>query len=361
MNSVDHSEVDQRFLSNAMASFIQISAVVVLIIWCYKIVAPFVNVIIWGLIISVALYPLHVGLTRRLGGREQLSAAVLVLVGLAILLLPVWYLADSTIDGLRHIATALEDGAINIPPPDKSVADWPLIGERIYAAWSGAATNFEATLNNYAPQLGTVGKSVFAFIGSTAVGVLQFVFSIIIAGTLLTSASKGYEASHNFASSLIGTKRGGELTDLSILTIRSVTKGVLGVAMIQALLSAIGLLAIGVPAAGLWAGAVLVLAIIQLPPILILGPIAIWVFSVMDGLPATIFLIYAIFISISDAFLKPMLLGRGLDVPMLVILVGAIGGAMSQGIIGLFIGAVILALGYKLVTAWMAPDDQSRN
>ena len=137
---------------------------------------------------------------------------------------------------------------------------------------------------------------------------------------------------------------------------RSVTKGVLGVAIIQAILSAIGLVAIGVLAAGLWAGAVLVLAIIQLPPILVLGPIAIWVFSVMDGLPATIFLVYAIIVSASDAFLKPLLLGRGVDVPMLVILIGAIGGAVSQGIIGLFIGAVVLALGYKLVTAWMAPD-----
>ena len=357
MTSADSSQVDQGFLANAMASFIQIGAVVLLAMWCFDIVSPFLNVIIWGLIISVALYPVHVGLTARLGGREKLSATLLVLAGLVIILAPTWYLADSTVGGLRHIATDLEDGAVSIPLPADSVADWPLIGERVYGAWSGAATNFEATLNKYTPQLQSLGQSALGFAGSTVVGVLQFVFSILIAGAFLTSAAKGYETSRNIAASLIGAERGEKLTDLSILTIRSVTKGVLGVAIIQAIFSAIGLVAIGVPAAGLWAGAVLVLAIIQLPPILILGPIAIWVFSVMDTVPATIFLVYALIVSASDAFLKPMLLGRGLDVPMLVILVGAIGGAMSQGIIGLFIGAVVLALGYELVTAWMASDE----
>ena len=127
--------------------------------------------------------------------------------------------------------------------------------------------------------------------------------------------------------------------------------------LFRSILAAIGLVAIGMPAAGLFAAAVLVLAIVQLPPILVLGPIAIWYFSVAEGMPATIFLIYALIVSMSDAFLKPMLLGRGVDTPMLVILIGAIGGAITYGIVGLFIGAVVLALGYELFTAWMAPDE----
>jgi predicted PurR-regulated permease PerM len=357
MTSADSSQVDQRFLANAMASFIQIGAVLFLLYWCFTIIAPFIHVVVWGLIISVAIYPAHAVLSARLGGRAKLSAALLVLAGLAILLVPTGYLAESTFNALRHIATDLEDGAVSIPPPAESVADWPLIGEPLYAAWSAAATNFEAALNKYTPQLKSLGQTALAFAGGTVVGVLQFVLAIIIAGAFLTSAGTGYRASRNIAVSLIGAERGEKLTDLSILTIRSVTKGVLGVAIIQAILSAIGLVAIGVPAAGLWAAAVLVLAIIQLPPVLVLGPIAIWVFSVMDGLPATIFLVYAIFVSTSDAFLKPMFLGRGVDVPMLVILIGAIGGAMSQGIIGLFTGAVVLALGYEIITAWMTPDE----
>ena len=151
--------------------------------------------------------------------------------------------------------------------------------------------------------------------------------------------------------------RGHSLTDLSIVTVRSVVKGVLGVALIQAGLAAIGLVMMDIPAAGLWAGAVLVLAIVQLPPILILGPIAIWVFSVAEAVPATIFLIYSIIVSFADAVLKPMLLGRGVEVPMLVILLGAIGGAITQGIIGLFIGSVVLAVGYQIFESWVAPDE----
>ena len=173
------------------------------------------------------------------------------------------------------------------------------------------------------------------------------------------NASGGHQAARNIAASFVGTDDGDNLVDLSILTVRSVVKGVLGVAVIQAILSAIGLGLIGVPAAGLWAGAILVLAIIQLPPLIILGPIAVWVFSTADPVPATIFLVYAIVVSASDAFLKPMLLGRGLSTPMLVILIGAIGGAMASGVMGLFIGAVILALGYELLVAWMAPDENN--
>ena len=180
---------------------------------------------------------------------------------------------------------------------------------------------------------------------------------MIIAGALFMNAASGHRAARNIAGSLVGDSAGDKLTDMSIMTIRSVVKGVLGVAIIQTIFAAIGLVMIGVPAPGLWAGAVLVLAIIQLPPIVILGPIAFWVFSVAEPVPATIFAIYSMIVSISDAFLKPMLLGRGVDTPMLVILLGAIGGAIAYGIIGLFLGAVLLALGYELLVIWMAPDE----
>jgi predicted PurR-regulated permease PerM len=156
----------------------------------------------------------------------------------------------------------------------------------------------------------------------------------------------------SIASSLVG-ERGKGLVDLAVATIRSVAKGVLGVAIFQALLSAIGLAAIGVPAPGIWAGAVLLLAIVQLPPLLVLAPIAVWVFSVADPVPATIFAIYAALVSFSDAVLKPMLLGRGMNIPMLVILLGAIGGAASLGISGLFVGSVTLAVSYEILRAWL--------
>jgi predicted PurR-regulated permease PerM len=341
-----------------MASFIQIGAVFLLIMWCFSIVRPFIGVMVWGLIIAVALYPLHLSLSEKLGGRDKWSRIILVLIGLAIIIVPTWLLAESTIDGLRFVTTELEDGSVTIPPPSDNVADWPVIGERVHAVWSDASVNLEETLSHFQPQLQALGQTLVGFAGGAAGGVFQFIFATIIAGVLLGQGVGGYDVTRNIANSLTGSESGEKLTNLSILTIRSVVKGVLGVAVIQTILAAIGLVAIGMPAAGLFAGVVLVLAIVQLPPILILGPIAFWYFSVADGLPATIFLVYAIIVSVSDAFLKPMLLGRGVETPMLVILIGAIGGAITQGIVGLFVGSVVLALGYELFIAWMAPDSE---
>jgi predicted PurR-regulated permease PerM len=200
------------------------------------------------------------------------------------------------------------------------VAEWPLIGEKVYNVWNDAAANLEGTLNKFEDQLRSLGGQVVRFAGSMAIGILQFVLSIIE-------------------------------------TIRSVAKGVLGVAIIQALLSAVGLVVMGIPAAGIWTFAVLLLAIIQLPPIIILGPIAVWVFSTADPVPATIFAVYALFVSVSDSFLKPLFLGRGMETPMLVILLGAIGGMILAGIVGLFIGAIVLAFGYEILVAWMETDE----
>ena len=357
MTSVDSSSTDDRFLANTMASFIQISAVAVLAFWCFTIISPFINIVVWGVIISVALYPAHLLVTQRLGGREKLSATFLVLIGLAIIVVPTWMLAESSIGALKHVAAELDAGTVSVSPPADSVADWPLIGGKVFEVWSSAATNLESTLNKFAPQIQSFGRSAISVAGSTLGTALQFVLSVIVAGALLMSASSGYQLSRNVAASIAGVKRGHSLTDLAIVTVRSVVKGVLGVAIIQAILAAVGLVAIGVPAAGVWTGIVLVLAIVQLPPILILGPIAFWVFSVADPVPATIFLVYSIIVSFADAILKPMLLGRGVEVPMLVILLGAIGGAITQGIIGLFIGSVVLALGYQIFESWAKPDE----
>jgi predicted PurR-regulated permease PerM len=356
MTSADSSTVDQKFLSNAMASFLQIGALLILLMMCFTIVRPFISIMVWALILAVAIYPLHVSMTARLGGREKASATLFVLIGLAIILVPTWMLGESSLSSLQSLAHHLREGTFSVPAPNPGVADWPVIGAKTYEIWSNAASNIDAFLDEYQTQLVGLAQKVFGFASGAVIGVLQFVFSTIIAGALLLQSKGGYKASREIMASLVGTERGAKFTDTSILTIRSVVKGVLGVAVAQALLSAIGLVLIGVPAAGLWAGAVLVLAIVQLPPILVLGPIAFWVFSVAEPVPATIFLVYSIIVSVSDAFLKPMLLGRGLETPMLVILIGAIGGAIAMGIVGLFIGAVILALGYELLVTWMAPD-----
>lgn len=353
MNNV---AADRSFQKNAMASFTQIGALMLLLILCFQIIAPFLTIVAWAMIIAVAIYPAHVMLAGKLGGREKTSATIFVLVGLAILIIPTYMTADSSFTALSTMGHDLKAGSVSISPPDESVAEWPVIGKKVYGAWSSAADNLEATLKNFQPQLVAFSEGVIKFAGSIALGVLQFVVSMIIAGVFLVSAEGGYKTARTLSSSLIG-ERGESMVDLVIATIRSVAKGVLGVAIIQALFAGIGLAVMGVPAPGVWAGIVLVLAIIQLPPLLILAPIAFWVFSIADPVAATIFAVYCFIVSISDAFLKPMFLGRGMEIPMLVILLGAIGGAMFAGIIGLFIGAIVLALGYEILVAWMETDE----
>ncbi len=357
MSNLDNSSVDQRFLANSMASFLQIAAVVLLVFTCYKIIAPFLPVVVWGVIIAVAVYPSHVALTAKLGGNAKLSSTIIALIGIAIIVIPTWLLADSTIGALKDAGETFQSGTMTISPPNDSVADWPLIGERVYDVWSKAALNLEETVNEFTPQIKAAGERALAFAGHTVVTVFLFIFSIIIAAVLVNVAEGGRNVTRSIASGLVGAERGEALTEMSIQTIRSVVKGVLGVAFIQAIVAGLGMAIAGIPAAGLLAGVVLVLAIVQLPPILVLGPIAFWYFSVADATAATIFLIFAVIVSVSDAFLKPMLLGRGVEVPMLVILLGAIGGAVSMGIVGLFIGSVVLALGYEILTAWMAPNE----
>jgi predicted PurR-regulated permease PerM len=238
------------------------------------------------------------------------------------------------------------------------VAEWPVVGKSVHGFWTSAATDIESAVEQFRPQFAAVGETVLKSIGATVFGLFQFIASILIAGVLMLSADSGYKSSCTIATALAG-QRGPGLIDMSIATIRSVTKGVVGVAIIQALLSGIGLVAMDVPAAGIWAALVLVLAVIQLPPLLVLGPIVIWVFSVSDPVTATIFAVYALIVSMSDSFLKPMFLGRGMDIPVLVILIGAIGGAISFGLLGLFLGPVVLAVGYKILIEWMATHEVS--
>lgn len=344
-----------NFIKNAMEAVIKIAALALIISWCYKIVYPFIIIVVWAVIIAIAIYPINCWLRAKIGGRDKLSIVLITLTGLAILLIPSIMLSASLVESAQVLSTGLKDGTLKIPPPSEKVATWPLIGESVHQYWQLASVNLEELLAKVGPQLKGFINWLLQTAAGTAGGIFQFVLSIIIAGVFMANAGGG----HNFAKSLsmrLAGKHGEEFADLAGATIRSVAQGVLGVAFIQALLAAVGLLVMDVPGAGLWALLVLLLAIIQLPPLLILGPIIVYVFSVADTVPAVIFMIWSLIVSGSDAFLKPMLLGRGVKIPMLVILIGAIGGMVASGIIGLFVGAVVLALGYKLFVAWLYPE-----
>ncbi len=356
MSNYSESADDKAFQARIIEAAIRISLLALLVMWCFNIVRPFILPVLWGAIFAVALYPLFLKLQSILGGREKFTATLMTLLALAILITPTVMLSQSIIESSRTLSAELDAGTFTIPPPSEKVKDWPLIGKKLDKAWSMASTNLDAALGEFKPQLEAGGKKLLSVAAGVGVGILQFVISIIIAGALLVYARSGSQSLKVIASRILGEKGGRELVDVSSATIRSVAQGVLGVALIQSILAGIGLMVMGVPYAGLWALLVLLLAIVQLPPLLILGPIIVYVFSVAETVPAILFMIYGAIVSISDAFLKPLFLGRGMDIPMLVILLGAIGGMILSGIIGLFVGAVVLAVGYELVIFWLAQN-----
>ncbi len=356
MSTANQASEDQAFVRRSLAAAIQIGLIFLLASWCLKIIYPFIGLVTWAAIIAVALYPLQQKLSSKIGGREKWSATLIVLIGLSILIAPTWSLTGSSIETAQKLAAGLEAGTLTVPPPNEKVAEWPLIGKDVHKLWSDAADNLEETLHKYSGQVRAFSSWLLSTVASTTMGILGFAISIIIAGVFMVGARTSYKSFRAVGYRLAG-EQGANFTDLAVATVRSVAKGVLGVACIQTLLAAIGLLVMDVPGAGIWAAIVLLLAIMQLPPLLVLGPIAVWIFSTAEPLPATIFLVYSLLVSFSDAILKPMLLGRGVDAPMLVILLGAIGGMILSGIIGLFIGAVILALGYKLFMFWLNPTE----
>jgi len=358
MKSSNQSSNDKLFIKRAIEATIQIGLVVLLLYWCFKIGQPFLQIILWGIIIAVAIHPGYERLKSALGGRDRLTATLITLLALIILLVPSYLLSQSLIDTAKEYSAHLDAGTLTLPPPSESVRTWPLIGEPFYNFWSLAANNLGAALSKMIPQLKKFGIPMLSAAAGAGVGILKFVVSIIIAGVLLANAAGGGQAAQAIAVRLAG-ERGTRVVKLAGATVRSVALGILGVALIQTFLASLGFLIVGVPGAGLWALLVLILAVVQLPTILILGPIIVYVFSTGSTVTAVVFAIWSILVGISDAFLKPLLMGRGVDVPMLVIFIGAIGGFILSGIIGLFVGAIIFALGYKLFLAWLNEGLQS--
>ncbi len=350
METIEQQVGDEAYHTRAIAAALRIGFIGLLIILSWLILKPFIMLVMWGIIIAVGIYPIFKKFAALLGNREKLASTLITLFALAFLIVPSYYLMESTVESVQNLAVQLEEGTFKVPPPAEDVAEWPIIGKPVYDAWKLASVNLEAAIKAFEPQIKEFAPKLFSAVAGLGVTVLLSLISIIIAGALMVKADSGEATARKVFKILIG-KKGEGFTKLAGATIRSVVQGVLGVAIIQSIVSGIIMLIFDIPAAGLWALIVLFLAIIQLPPILILGPVAAYGFSILDTTSAIIFLVLSIIISMSDAFLKPLFLGRGTDVPTLVILLGAIGGMMLSGIIGLFVGAVVLALAYKVYQA----------
>jgi predicted PurR-regulated permease PerM len=331
---------------------IRLALVALVVYWSFLLLRPFIAILIWAAILSVALYPFYIWLKRVLGGRSTVASFLLTVLALVVLLGPISALGAALVENLSSIAIGISDGTVTLPPPPPTVADWPLIGGQLSAFWQAASQELGETLASIEPQLKEAALKLLGLVGNIGLGVLQFTVAIFIAG-FAYSRAEGIQDSLKIFAARAAPRMGEDFVDLAGGTVRSVARGVVGISLIQSILFGVGALVAGIPLAGLWTFVALILAIVQIGPGLVIVPVIIYAWSSMETVSAVIFTAYMVPVMLLDNVLKPIVMGRGLPVPMLVIFIGVIGGTMAHGLIGLFVGPIILSLGYELGRAWI--------
>ena len=322
----------------------------------WKVIGPFLTVALWSAILAVALYPLFDWLVRQLGNR-RLAATLITMLCLTIVVGPLTWLGFVLIGDVGYLVRTLDAGLLSIPLPAESVKSWPLIGERVHQLWSLAASNMKALLTELAPTLKPVGGKLLEITQGVVLGLLEFVAAIVIAGFLYTPGPRLVESIRIFLRRIIVSHRDEEIVQLAGSTIRNVSHGVVGVALVQSFLAGVGFLVAGIPAAGLLTFLVLLLGIVQVGPTLLIIPIVIWSWMTMEAKSALLFTAYMVPVNLVDNVLRPIVMARGLTTPMPVILIGVMGGLIAYGLAGIFVGPIILAVAWALIVAWVHEDN----
>lgn len=355
MSDINEIDIDKRISKVLTNVLIRYGIIAIVAVLCMQVFSPFLGIMMWALILAVALYPMHQSLAKKLNGKQGKAATVIVVLGLLLIGGPTIMLGNSFANLLFDLYHQFSAGTLTIKPPEKSIAELPLIGEKLYSGWLSASQDLPKFLDAAAPKLEAFSKAALTVAASTATGILSFLGSLIIAGIMMAYGESGSNAMLQISQRLSSPRKGKHLHSLSVGTIRSVATGVIGVAFIQALLLGLGFVFGGIPAAGILAVVVMVLGIVQLPAAIISLPAIAYLWTGADTTVThnIIFTVYLLIAGLADNVLKPILLGRGVDAPMPVVLLGAIGGMVVAGIIGLFVGAVLLTIGYQVFMDWV--------
>lgn len=328
--------------------------IVLLAVFCFRVFQPFLHLMLWAIILAVTLYPLHVKLRARTGRGNGSTATLIVVLSIALLAVPLWLVGESLVTSAVEASRGLEKGQLHVPPPKASVAEWPVIGDKVHAAWSKLAADPHLLVEKLGPRFRDTGMKVLGAAAGVAGALLLLLAALAVAGIFMAWGTETIAATTRVARWLVGAERAKELVDLCAATIRAVAQGVVGIAFIQALLVGVAFVLLPVPGAGLLTIVVLMLGIMQVPATVVTVPVIIWVLASQGMSTANvIFAIYVFIAGLADNVLKPLLLGRGVAVPMPVILIGAIGGMVSDGLIGLFLGPIVLGVAYQLFWRWV--------
>jgi predicted PurR-regulated permease PerM len=335
---------------------IRLGFVGLLAYWSFRVIAPFLTIGLWSAILAVALYPLHTWFAKRLNA--TLAAALTTMLCLMVVIGPVTWLGLGMIGGIRWLVAGLESGQLAIPPPSESVKVWPIVGERLHQLWSLASTNVKMALTEILPMFRPLGGTLLGIAQSALYGLLELLVSIVTAGFLFTRGPQLANVLSAFLDRVLH-HRGRELVQLAGATVRNVSRGVVGIAFLQATLAGAGFVAAGIPAPGVLAFVALLLGIVQIGPTILLVPIVVWSWTTLELTQAIIFTAYMTLVGVIDNILKPLLVARGLSTPMPVIIVGVIGGAIAYGIVGLFFGPIVLSVAWAVLQAWVQEGGDS--
>ncbi len=347
--------VENRIVTKFMDMFIKFGMLLALASFCYTIFSPFLNLMLWGGILAVVIYPFHQRLAKRLGDKQGRTATLLIIFGIMLLVLPTVMMVSSMADNIGSLVERVTHNTLEVPAPSSSIANIPFIGHKIYDVWLKASTDLPSLIKSLQPHLGEVTKQVIHTLASISGSLLMSMFSFIIAGIIMAYGRAGAQSSVRIATRIAGRKRGAKLINICSSTIRAVALGVIGVAFIQALLVGTVMTFAGIPLVGILFILALILGIAQIPVLLVTGPAIAYLWMTGDNgtLGNIIYTALLIVAGMVDNVLKPILLGRGVDAPMPVVLIGALGGMAMNGILGMFIGATLLSIGYRIFMAWV--------
>jgi len=317
---------------------------------------PFSSVILWTVALSVSLYPVYDWIARRLNGRRRIAAVIVTILTLLILTIPAAWVAITLAESVAQIYERIDFSSMTLLSPPESIKTWPLIGDELYRLWAFAIDNVGDLLVKLGPQIKSLAGSFLRISAGAGLGTVSFVLAIIVMGFLLPASASILRYVNGFAHKL-DPARGAHFVELAGATIRAVARGVVGISVLQAILASIGFVAAGIPQASLLTFAVLILGIVQIGAAVVIIPVIIWSWTFMNTGPAVVFTIYMLAVNSMDNILKPFLMGRGLEAPMLAILIGVVGGALTFGISGVFLGPIILTVVWTLFLAWIDEPD----
>lgn len=339
-------------LTRTLLAIVCIAGLVGTSFWILK---PFLGAAVWAAMLVVATWPLFLQLERRLGGRRSLAVAIMAAALLLLLVVPLWLAIDTLVDNADRIAAwgrALAEHGL--PPPPDFVQSLPLLGEKLAGLWREvAAAGPEGLVGRVTPYAANIGKWLVAEAGGVGAMFVQFLLVVVLAAVMYGSGEAAAAKLHRFGRRLAG-ERGENAVVLAGGAIRGVALGVGVTAIVQTALGGIGLAVAGVPFAGFLSALMLMMCIAQIGPMLVLLPAVGWLFWTGDTGWAIFLLVWSVVVGTLDNFLRPVLIKRGADLPLLLIFAGVIGGMLSFGLIGLFIGPVVLAVTWTLLEAWVA-------